>query len=39
MITSDDYFNSNFEDFIKETLRNGNIKWERSVWAPDEISQ
>ena len=38
-IRSDDYFNSNFENFIKETLRNGNIKWERSVWAPDEISQ
>ncbi|HHK9551672.1 hypothetical protein VB265_07350 [Enterobacter sichuanensis] len=38
-IRSDDYFNSNFENFIKETLRNGNIKWGRSVWAPDKLSQ
>lgn len=38
-IRSDDYFNSNFENFIKETLRNGNIKWGRAVWAPDKLSQ
>ena len=39
MITSDDYLNSYFEDFIKDTLRNGNIKWERSVWAHDKLPQ
>ena len=27
MITSDDYLNSYFEDFIKDTLRNGNINY------------
>ncbi|MEG6185553.1 hypothetical protein UXP39_24325 [Enterobacter sichuanensis] len=38
-IRSDDFFYSNFENSIKENLRNGNIKWGRSVWAPDKLSQ
>ncbi|WP_046228003.1 hypothetical protein [Paenibacillus dauci] len=33
-IDSDDYFNCAFEQQIKQILKNGNIRWQRHVWAP-----
>lgn len=37
-ITSNEYFNSNLESHIKEILSNNAIQWERSVWAPNKLS-
>lgn len=36
-ITSDKYFNSDFENHLKEVLNNNSIKWERLVWAPNKL--
>lgn len=37
-ITDNEYFNSNFEDYIKGILNNNAIQWERTVWAPNKLS-
>lgn len=37
-ITSDEYFNSNFESHVKAILSNNSIQWERSIWAPSKLS-
>lgn len=36
-ITSDEYFNTNFENHVKGILSNNAIQWERSVWAPNKL--
>lgn len=36
-ITSDEYFNANFENHVKGILSNNAIQWERSVWAPNKL--
>lgn len=36
-ITSDKYFNVNFENHVKGILSNHAIQWERSVWAPAKL--
>ena len=37
-ITYDEYFNSNFENHVKGILSNNAIQWQRSVWAPNQLS-
>ncbi|MEM8323546.1 hypothetical protein Q4S25_09705 [Morganella morganii] len=33
-IYTEEYFNSSFENYIKEILNSNGLQWERSVWAP-----
>ena len=37
-IISDKYFNSKFENYIKEILTNNFIQWEQSVWSPFDVT-
>ncbi|KEA51383.1 hypothetical protein DT73_18690 [Mangrovibacter sp. MFB070] len=36
-ITSDEYFNYDFEKNIRKILNDNSILWERLVWAPDKL--
>ena len=37
-IISDKYFNSKFENYIKEILTNNFIQWKQSIWSPVEVT-
>jgi hypothetical protein len=37
-VISDEYFNSEFESYIKKILTNHFIQWKRSVWSPVEVT-
>lgn len=37
-ICSEEYFNDEFEEYIKKILHENGIQWKRCVWTPDKLA-